>query len=150
MAVQLASGSQLKQPVTKSCRHLICSWLRDDGWCKWVACAGHYLGGGWLCRVVEGGSGQLHDHQSWLQDLNQEIQICNCSSSHLKRAPTALKQRERVWGKGSFSYALGESIVLWFRKQFCLVRVINTSQEMIPVTSCVLVALLFLYSTMFF
>ncbi|RVW31766.1 hypothetical protein CK203_102033 [Vitis vinifera] len=32
-------------------------------------------------------------------------------------------EREREFGeKGSFSYALGESIVLWFKKQFCLER----------------------------
>ena len=23
---------------------LTCSWVKDDDWCKWVACAGHYLG----------------------------------------------------------------------------------------------------------
>ncbi|RVW34470.1 hypothetical protein CK203_081410 [Vitis vinifera] len=53
------------------------SWLRDDSWCKWLTCADHYLGGGWLCKALES----------------------------FKRAPAALKQRERVWGKGPFSYA---------------------------------------------
>ena len=57
MAVQLAqtTSDQVKSSLT-------CNWLRDDGWCKWVACAGHYLGGGWLCRAVESSSGQLHNH----------------------------------------------------------------------------------------
>ena len=138
------------KPVTKSSRHwLVVGWRMMAGASGWHVQATIW-GGGWLCRAVESSSSQLHDHLVGSKIWIEGIQICNCRLSHLNRALVALKQRKRVWGKGSFSYALGECIVLWFKKQFCLVRVINTSWEKIPVTSCVPVVCLFLYSTMFF
>ena len=63
MQLAQTTSDQVKPSLTYS-------WLRNDGWCKWVARANHYLGGGWLCRAIEGGSGQLHKPPSWLQDLN--------------------------------------------------------------------------------
>nr|CAN62987.1 hypothetical protein VITISV_033997 [Vitis vinifera] len=45
-----------------------------------MMCASHYLGSGWLCKTVMDDSGQLHNHQA----------------KSFKRAPTALKQGERV------------------------------------------------------
>ena len=53
MAVQLAraSGDQVKQPMDLQLAK------------EMMTCASHYLGDGWLCKAIMGGSGQLHNHQ---------------------------------------------------------------------------------------
>ena len=45
------SGDQVKQPIDLQLAK------------EMMTCAGHYLGAGWLCKAIMGGSGQLHNHQ---------------------------------------------------------------------------------------